>query len=294
VLRGFCVRNHGRRALSSVFRGPRACRRLGARRQLPGPGPGGTCGPWPEAAPGGSLRGSTGRRRGVCVDTRKVFWRCGMGLTNSMEYGIISTWPGCCVGSHALHPPSPRYSSARQLIPEALDQCTDLSYTVNEKAAGLGRDLGRLFCRALRRPGPRRSASLQGEMSKAIHPVSSKEARKMRAHRNPRKAVAIAALIVACVACVLLAVPRSASADGQDVELVYSNGEGGTSGGGEWRELPDQTGRLPLDRDPVPSGKGQDYAPPDGQDEGQPWVQQAQALITRLVRVIGDRFSGLF
>lgn len=115
----------------------------------------------------------------------------------------------------------------------------------------------------------------------------------MRAYSYVQFSVAIIALIVACVAGPLL-YPQDAIAREPDYKMVCSS-EGGTSGGGEWRTSDrGLEGELPVDPGRSPGTDGKEYSSPKAANTDRSWAEDVQAMIIRMVRSVGAKFSELF
>jgi hypothetical protein len=115
----------------------------------------------------------------------------------------------------------------------------------------------------------------------------------MHAYSYARISVAVAVLITVCVAGTLL-LPQDVMAR-EDVKMITSSEcGGGTSGGGEWRNNPQDEGELPMDGGRGRAGGGTRYSDPRSGAADVSTPEEVQAVIIRMVRFVGTTFSQLF
>jgi len=113
----------------------------------------------------------------------------------------------------------------------------------------------------------------------------------MRAYPYVQSSLAIVVLVAASLA-VTLVCPQDALAREPECEIVIDIG--GTSGGGEWRESPDQPDNLPLDSDRGRGSGGAGYSEPRHGVADNSWAEALNSKVVRLVRFVGTTFSELF
>jgi hypothetical protein len=114
----------------------------------------------------------------------------------------------------------------------------------------------------------------------------------MRAYSCARITFAIIVVMAVCVSGVAMS-PSQGLAMEPNYKMVSASSGGGTSGGGEWKTNPDQSGQLPLNEKGggSPSGPAQ-YTQQVGTAVS--WAQKVETAIVRVVRFVGATFSKLY
>jgi hypothetical protein len=105
---------------------------------------------------------------------------------------------------------------------------------------------------------------------------------------------------IGLVICVLIAVsaalvvPQDAMARDPEYEIVTNDRGGGTSGGGEWKTGGEEQSELPIDLEGNRGGGGPAYSEPRKNADEDSWTEAVNAMVIRMVRFLGAKFSELF
>ena len=113
----------------------------------------------------------------------------------------------------------------------------------------------------------------------------------MRAY--PYVQVSLAIFFLIAVSATLV-VPQDAMAREPEYEVVTDQRTGGTSGGGEWKTGGGDQSELPIDLEGYRGGGGPGYSEPRKTADEESWAEAVNAMVVRMVRFVGAKFSELF